>query len=133
MRRVTQRINDWITNQITVYDDKPAVEVTLTVGPCADQTELVTRFATDFATGRHFWGDEYGMESYEHEYNELWGLEGSFYPMVANAFMRDAASDRQLTLFAAHSHGAASLADGALELMLARRGNGECVLPLASL
>eukprot|EP01105_Mastigella_eilhardi_P018746 TRINITY_DN436_c0_g1_i3.p1 TRINITY_DN436_c0_g1~~TRINITY_DN436_c0_g1_i3.p1 ORF type:complete len:499 (+),score=95.44 TRINITY_DN436_c0_g1_i3:2466-3962(+) len=126
MQRVTQQITPWITNQLTLRAGSPFVEVTMTVGPCQAETELVTRFTTDLATNQEIFGDEYGMESRRHNHDMRF-IEGNFYPMVANAFVRDTDSRtpaRQLTLLSAHSHGAAALYNGTLEVMLARHGTG---------
>ncbi|CAI7906850.1 unnamed protein product [Closterium sp. NIES-53] len=89
--------------------------------------EVVTRFASSLATAGVLFTDSQGRDYLRRVRNHRadWNLTvyqpiaGNFYPLTAGAFIAD--STAQLSLLVDRPLGAASLADGQIEVMLHRR------------
>jgi len=107
-----------------------AIHVEHIIGPLVTDHEVVMRFNTDLATGSTFYTDSNGLELMQRtnsptgrpgDSDEGVRIAGNYYPAVTRAFIRDANTGTQLTYVSQSSHGAASLANGQLEVMLHRR------------
>eukprot|EP00246_Nothoceros_aenigmaticus_P015929 TRINITY_DN691_c0_g2_i1.p1 TRINITY_DN691_c0_g2~~TRINITY_DN691_c0_g2_i1.p1 ORF type:complete len:475 (-),score=57.71 TRINITY_DN691_c0_g2_i1:1032-2417(-) len=82
--------------------------------------ELVVRFITGLRTNGVFFSDLNGFQTIRRQTYDKIPLQGNYYPMPSLAFLQCPAGVR----FSIHSRqalGAASLTDGALEVMLERR------------
>jgi len=100
------------------------VEIVSEVGPLdVGGRELITRLSTSMKSEGKYYTDDNGLEIMERTYNstttEL--VAGNYHPMVQRVFMRDNSANLQLNLLSDSTHGAASLNDGELEVMLHRR------------
>jgi hypothetical protein len=89
--------------------------------------EVVSRLSTSVASGSSFSTDSNGREFQPRtlDYRPTWNLTvtepvaGNYYPVNAAAFLKD--GQAQLTMLVDRSEGAASLKEGALEVMIQRR------------
>jgi lysosomal alpha-mannosidase len=139
---VSQNISDWISQTIYVREDSADIEIEVTVGPVDTSDglgkEVVMRLTTNM-TNSTFFTDANGLELHPRLLNArpfpfrvTEPIAGNYYPVVAAAALVDAAQQVQMTVVVDTTTGGASLADGAMELMLHRvllvddgRGVGE--------
>ena len=84
--------------------------------------DMFIRFRTDLK-GTRFYTDANGRGTKRRKFVERLGIEGNYYPMSGLAYVED--EESRLAVVADHSHGAASLEEGSLEVMLERRGSGD--------
>ena len=112
-----------------------AIENSFDFGPAPNMwnKELVMRLQTDLKSRRTFFTDKSGLGFMRREWSQTAGLEGNLFPVTQSAFLQD--QHTRLTLLVTHAVGAASVAEGSLEVMLDRRtslddgrGMGEGVL-----
>jgi lysosomal alpha-mannosidase len=107
-------------------------DVEYTLGPIPHRDggkDVVARYETDLATGGVFFTDANGRDSNRRVYNERpsfnltveEAVSGNYYPVSGFAYLADAATGATLSVAPDRAQGGASLADGALELMLHRR------------
>ena len=108
-----------------------AVEIIPMIGPLSPDNEIITRFTTSIDNGDVFYTDDNGLEM-QRRVNLPEGrpddadrgvvIGGNYYPAVSRALIRDESADGFTVAVASQStHGAASLFEGTLELMLHRR------------
>jgi len=100
------------------------VEIVSEVGPLGvGGRELITRLETSLESNGQFYTDDNGLEIMKREYNATTAepVAGNYYPMVQRAFIRDINSGLQLNLLGDSAHGASSIHNGQLEVMLHRR------------
>ncbi|CAI5530929.1 unnamed protein product [Closterium sp. Naga37s-1] len=121
----------WLSEVIRVYPGQDYAEMHYMVGPVPRKPyvgrEVVTRFASSLATAGVLFTDSQGRDYLRRVRNHRadWNLTvyqpiaGNFYPLTAGAFIAD--STAQLSLLVDRPLGAASLADGQIEVMLHRR------------
>lgn len=126
-----QVFSDWATLVTRVYKGQKHVEVEWTVGPIPFEDslgrEVVVRYATDLNSIETFYTDANGraMVPRRRNYRPSWDLNvtedvaGNYYPVTAAAFIED--EHTQFAVITDRAQGAASLADGELELMVHRR------------
>jgi len=100
------------------------IEVVNEVGPLdIGGRELIARMETSLKSQGIFYTDDNGLEILERKYNgttqEI--VAGNYYPMVQRAIIRDETNDLQLNVLSDSTHGASSLSDGHVEVMLHRR------------
>ncbi|EFC43471.1 predicted protein [Naegleria gruberi] len=83
--------------------------------------EIITKFdASAFISSKGvFYCDKNGLETVKS--NTKSKVEATYLPIVFNCFIRDEEKKTQLTLFVSETHGAASMKNGELEIMLHRR------------
>ena len=130
VQMVHQRWNDWLSQTWRlVGDDYPEVE--WTVGPIAFEDgrsrEIVTRYTTDLATNGELWTDANGREFQRRLLNRrssynltiVSPISSNYYPVTTAAYIND--SQTRFAVLVDRAQGAASLQDGAVELMLHRR------------
>ena len=124
---VRQSWAPWLNISIYLKDGARHAEVVVTAGALPLATELIVRFASHVQSNGTMYTDANGREMLERKKNfrPSWTLNqteqqaGNYFPITTGAYVRDAT--RQLTVLTDASCGAASLADGELEMMLHRR------------
>ncbi|CAI5488501.1 unnamed protein product, partial [Closterium sp. Naga37s-1] len=121
----------WLSEVIRVYPGQDYAEMHYMVGPVPRKPyvarEVVTRFTSSLVTDGALFTDSQGRDYLRRVRNHRsdWNLTvyqpiaGNFYPLTAGAFIAD--STTQLSLLVDRPLGAASLADGQIEVMLHRR------------
>jgi len=100
------------------------VEVVNEVGPLdIGGRELITRMETSLKSQGIFYTDDNGLEILQRKFNGTTQepVAGNYYPMVQRAIIRDETNDLQLNVLSDSTHGASSLSDGHVEVMLHRR------------
>lgn len=134
---IQQKFSSWVTQIIRLRDEAIVLEFENTVGPIPDTLrigkEVITRFDTNLHTGGHgqnvFYTDSNGREFMERKYNyrPTWDLQvfepvaGNYYPMSTAMYIKDEKAQVQLSILPDRSLGAASLANGQMEVMIHRR------------
>lgn len=112
-----------------------SIENNFDFGPAPNMRdkELVMRFNSGLKNQRRFFTDKSGLGFVRREWSEQAGLEGNLFPITQSTFLQD--DHMRLSLLVNHAAGAASVAEGSLEVMLDRRtayddarGMGEGVL-----
>jgi len=93
-------------------------EISFEIGVLPSHLEVITLFNTSIASENFFHTDDNGFEFLSREGLFNLGIEGNYYPVIYAAFIRDDAV--QLSVISERSHGASSLDEGNLEVMLHR-------------
>ena len=136
VQEVRQVFADWVTQTVRLTADARHAEFEFTIGPIdiADPVkaegwgrEIVTKFVTSIASQGEWRTDSNGREMIRRRRNfrPQWNFSnteaaaGNYAPVATAVHLADA--DHQLTVLVDSPVGAASLADGTLELMLHRR------------
>jgi len=132
VREVHQRVNDWISQVIRIYEDVNRVEFEWLVGPISVDDnlgrEIVTNFKSQISSKGVFYTDSNGRELMKREKNKredfvsdlsLQPVSGNFYPVTSRIALQD--ESKRLVLLTDRSQGGASLEDGALEMLIHRR------------
>ena len=136
---VHQVFNEWSSQTVRVYDQAQFIEFDWQVGPIdvSDGVgrEVVVKFDTDLSSQKAFYTDSNGRELLQRirDYRPTWKLNnsepvaGNYYPINSRIFIRDEAkfssnvAPRQFTIVTDRTHGASSISDGSVEVMLHRR------------
>jgi len=133
VQEVQQTFSEWLTQTIRLVNGSDYVHLETTIGPIpiADGLgkEVVARYATGLHTGQYFYTDTNGLEMLQRktDFRPTWPLNitepiaENYYPMNSAAYIEDTSADSRLTLLSDRSHGAASIIDGELEVMMQRR------------
>ncbi|KAF0978794.1 hypothetical protein FDP41_001864 [Naegleria fowleri] len=129
--QVSQDIAANVKQYVRIYEPEVAqqqgfdFEYIYVVGPLDLDQELITRFdASAFITsGETFYCDKNGLETVKVSRKSK--VEATYMPMVYNCYIRDETRNTQLTLFVTETHGAASIHNGQLEIMLHRRTSSD--------
>jgi alpha-mannosidase II len=118
-----------IAHTITLYQEaeesaKPMLEIIHHVdikaqGINYQNKEIITRFTTPIENNRIYYTDLNALNMEKRERQDL--IQASYYPITTAVSMQD--SKRKMTVLVKQALGAASLADGQLEIMLDRRLN----------
>ena len=128
---VHQRWNDWLSQTWRLYEGSMMPEVEFNVGPIAFEDgisrEVVTRYSTDIQSRGEVWTDSNGRELQRRLFNQRLSfnysavdpISGNYYPITTSVKLND--SDRAFAVLVDRAEGAASLQDGAIELMVHRR------------
>ncbi|XP_030388139.1 lysosomal alpha-mannosidase-like [Scaptodrosophila lebanonensis] len=131
VEEVHQKFNDWISQVVRVYRDKPYAEFEWLVGPIpiGDRKgkEIVTRFKSDIQSNGVFYTDSNGREMMKRKRNhrDTWKLKvheeiaGNYYPVTTKIALED--DTARMAILTDRAQGGGSLEDGALELMVHRR------------
>ncbi|XP_037710586.1 lysosomal alpha-mannosidase [Drosophila subpulchrella] len=132
VREVHQRVNDWISQVIRIYEDVNRVEFEWLVGPISIDdnlgSEFVTNFKSQISSKGVFYTDSNGRELMKREKNKREDfvsdlsrqpVSGNFYPVTSRIALQD--ESKRLVLLNDRSQGGASLEDGALEMLIHRR------------
>jgi alpha-mannosidase len=134
--RVAFRIGNWVTLEYRVNDDDEFLEIEWTVGPVPIEDkkgkEVIVRFDTgsSIASDGTLYTDSNGLEFMKRVRNhrDTWnltlhdnqeGVSANYFPITTGAYIKDAT--RQLNVVTDRAQGAASLADGQVEVMVHRR------------
>ncbi len=135
-QEVRQVYNDWISQTIRLYDDAQYVEFEWQVGPINvdDKVgkEVIVKFSSDLQSSATFYTDANGREILKRvrnfratwPFNNTEPVSGNYYPVNSRIFIRDelpSVLNRQLTIVTDRTHGASSITDGSIEVMLHRR------------
>jgi lysosomal alpha-mannosidase len=100
--------NDWVTQEMSLYDDSTMVEVEWTVGPIPIDDnvgkEIILRYDTDIQSQSKFYTDANGREVLERvrDYRPTWNytivepVSGNYYPINSRIWIKD--QDRQFTV-----------------------------------
>lgn len=129
-----QKVNDWISQTVRVYEDREMAEFDFVIGPVPEDNtklgkEVVSRFVTDLKTDKTFYTDANGRQNMKRVHDDRKHSCGgesntytfNFYPITTRAMLRDESAGLELSLHTDRSAGAASMDNGQLELMLHRR------------
>ena len=128
---VHQRWNEWLSQTWRLEFANPWAEVEWTVGPIAFEDgvsrEVVTRYSTDIASAGELWTDANGREFQRRLRNRrpsfnftlVSPIASNYYPVTTAVKLND--SERAFGVLVDRAQGAASLQDGAIELMVHRR------------
>lgn len=131
LQEARQRLSPWAVQTVRHFKGSPHLEVEYQIGPVpvGDRVgkEVVSRWSTGLATAAQWWTDSQGREMIRRQRNhrDTWNYtvsepaSGNYVPANSIAAVGDARA--RLTVLTDRSQGCASLADGALELMLHRR------------
>ncbi|GJP75498.1 hypothetical protein CLOP_g5937 [Closterium sp. NIES-67] len=124
----SRQIAPWVSETFRVYPGCDYAELHYAIGPVPEGAghEVVSRFSAAISTNETFFTDSNGRQYLKRvlNYRSDWTLAltdpiaGNFYPVTVGAFIGDGAA--QLSLLVDRAAGAASLADGQLEVMLHR-------------
>jgi hypothetical protein len=118
-----QVFNEWAKQNIRLYkssspDVGSFIEFHHQLGVLPSHTEVVTSFSTNISNQQVFKSDDNGFEFMARQGSGGTPIGGNYYPHVYASFLNDAVS--QLTVISDRSQGAASLANGELEVMVHR-------------
>ena len=134
VQEVTQRWSDWLSQVVRLYVSGPdagAVELDWTVGPVdiADgrSKEVISKYTTGLASSGRFSTDSNGREFQPRvrdqrpswNYTVVSPVAGNYYPLSTGMMLDD--GETGFGVLVDRAHGASSLQDGALEVMLHRR------------
>ncbi|XP_024378993.1 alpha-mannosidase At3g26720 isoform X1 [Physcomitrium patens] len=131
VEEVHQQFSPWASQVIRVYKNAEQAEVQFTVGPIpiddSNGKEIVTKFTTPLRTEKTFYTDSNGRDFLKRvrDFRPDWNLEvkepvaGNYYPLNLGIYMKDSETD--VSVLVDRALGAASTADGQLEIMLHRR------------
>ncbi|CAF1238466.1 unnamed protein product [Adineta steineri] len=123
--------NEWISQEINLYDEGEDIEIEWTVGPIAIDDnigkEIILRYDTDIKSQSKYYTDANGREvlqrirNYRPTYNYTITepVSGNYYPVNSRIWINE--TNRQFTILTDRSEGGASLFDGSIELMIHRR------------
>jgi len=88
------------------------------LGVLPSAIEVVTSFSTSINTQGTFTTDSNGFEYQQRKFVYDLDIQGNYYPLVYSSYINDMIS--QLSVISERSHGASSLLDGELEVMIHR-------------
>ncbi|CAF4002973.1 unnamed protein product [Adineta steineri] len=123
--------NEWISQEINLYDEGEDIEIEWTVGPVPVEDnigkEIILRYDTDIKSQSKYYTDANGREvlqrirNYRPTYNYTITepVSGNYYPVNSRIWINE--TNRQFTILTDRSEGGASLIDGSVELMIHRR------------
>ncbi|CAF1134082.1 unnamed protein product [Adineta steineri] len=123
--------NEWISQEINLYDEGEDIEIEWTVGPVPVEDnigkEIILRYDTDIKSQSKYYTDANGREvlqrirNYRPTYNYTITepVSGNYYPVNSRIWINE--TNRQFTILTDRSEGGASLFDGSVELMIHRR------------
>ncbi|CAI5743879.1 unnamed protein product [Peronospora destructor] len=134
--RVAFKIGSWVTLEYRINDDDKFLEIEWTVGPIPIDDkkgkEVIVRFdaGNSIASAGTLYTDSNGLEFMKRVRNhrDTWNLTlhdnqeevaANYFPITTGAFIKD--GKRQLNVVTDRAQGAASLADGQVEVMVHRR------------
>ncbi|CAH0492604.1 unnamed protein product [Peronospora farinosa] len=134
--RVAFKIGNWVTLEYRMNDDDEFLEIEWTVGPVPIDDkkgkEVIVRFdaGNSIASASTLYTDSNGLEFMKRVRNhrDTWNLTlhdnqeevaANYFPITTGAYIKD--SERQLNVVTDRAQGAASLADGQVEVMVHRR------------
>jgi len=125
--QVAQDVTSYAKQYVRLYAPEVSAyqgydfEYIFVVGPLPVDSELITLFnASSFINSNGaFYCDKNGLETTKAQSDP--NPAKSYRPMVYNCFIRDEEKKTQMTLFISETHGATSLNNGELEIMLHRR------------
>ncbi|POM62482.1 Lysosomal alpha-mannosidase [Phytophthora palmivora] len=134
--RVAFKVGSWVTLEYRVNDDDEFLEIEWTVGPVPIDDkkgkEVIVRFdaGENIASDDTLYTDSNGLEFMKRVRNhrDSWNLTlhdnqeavaANYFPITTGAYIKD--SKRQLNVVTDRAQGAASLANGQLEVMVHRR------------
>ncbi len=138
VQEVHQVYDEWISQTIRLYKNAKSVEFEWQVGPIPvfllSGREVITKFNTDLRSSKSFYTDSNGREILKRVrdfrpgwegFNQTEPVSGNYYPVNSRIFIKDEEGSgdvaRQLTIVTDRSHGASSIDDGSVEIMLHRR------------
>ena len=108
-----------LSDAVLVFHDVPVLPL---------NREVVSRIHTDLNSMGTIFHDDSGFELYPKHDDPSLPISGRYHAMVQSAVIRDggeaASASRQLAVLSRHTKGVASLSEGDIEYMLARRING---------
>ncbi|CAF4406893.1 unnamed protein product, partial [Rotaria magnacalcarata] len=123
--------NEWASQEVSLFQGAPTVEVEWTVGPIPIDDdvgkEIVVRYDTDIESASKYYTDANGRQVLERirDYRPTWSysvvenVSGNYYPINSRIWIKDGA--RQLTILTDRSEGGGSIHDGSIEIMIHRR------------
>ncbi|CAF1005631.1 unnamed protein product, partial [Didymodactylos carnosus] len=123
--------NEWVSQEIRVYNDQLYVESEWTIGPIsindAIGKEIIVRYDTDIKSDQKYYTDANGREIIERmrDYRPGWNytvneaVSGNYYPVNSRIYIKE--EGRQLTILTDRSEGGTSMQDGTVEIMIHRR------------
>ena len=126
-----QIFSPWVTQVVRLDAGSTFIELEWTVGPVpvgdGKGKEIISRIATDIASGDHFFTDSNGFETMlrtrnhrqTYSINLTEPITANYYPVNTAISIRDASA--QLTVVPDRTQGGASLASGEIEMLLHRR------------
>ncbi|KAK9842267.1 hypothetical protein WJX81_003590 [Elliptochloris bilobata] len=132
LTEVHQEFLGWATATTRIWRGADDLEVEWTAGPLPFQDgrgrELVLRYESTLDTGREFFTDSNGREMLRRvrDWRPTWDLDvtepvaGNFYPVTSAIYVEEPGKGA-LVVVTDRAQGGASLASGAVELMLHRR------------
>ena len=100
------------------------VECSYEFGPTDDGAEIITRLSSpELKTDRVFFTDENGVEDVERRFipDDVQPIPRNYYPITARLSLRVPEKDLRFNVNVDRAHGASSIHDGELEIMLRRR------------
>lgn len=131
VQEVHQKINDWITQIVRIYQDQSHIEFEWLIGsiPVDDYIgkEIITRYTTGIASDGIFYTDSNGREMIKRKRNhrDTWNVKiqesvaGNYYPVTTRMALED--DSTRISVITDRAQGGSSIKDGSLELMLHRR------------
>lgn len=131
VEEVHQKFNDWISQVVRVYRDKPYAEFEWLVGPIPSHDnigkEVISRYNSHIKSQGIFYTDTNGREMIKRRKNhrDTWQIKleehtaGNYYPVTSKIALQDAQT--RMAILTDRAQGGTSLNDGSLELMIHRR------------
>jgi lysosomal alpha-mannosidase len=123
----------WMSQKIRLWANATSVDFDMTVGPIPFNDglgrEVITRYTTDFDSNATWFSDSNCRDSNKRVFNyrPSWNMTvnepvaGNYVPVNCFTYLSDVTSGRTLSVVTDRSQAGASLADGALEIMIQRR------------
>ena len=123
--------NEWISEEINVYENTSTIEIDWIVGPIPidDQIgkELIIRYDTNIQSQSKFYTDANGRQILQRirNYRPTWNytvfenISANYYPINSRIAIKD--QNRQLTVLTDRSQGGSSIVDGSIEILIHRR------------
>eukprot|EP01116_Phalansterium_solitarium_P022225 TRINITY_DN7261_c0_g3_i1.p1 TRINITY_DN7261_c0_g3~~TRINITY_DN7261_c0_g3_i1.p1 ORF type:complete len:972 (-),score=316.52 TRINITY_DN7261_c0_g3_i1:78-2993(-) len=133
VQEVRQIFSPWLVQVTRLYSGAMHLDLETTIQPMpiddGMSKELIRRYSTALDTNLYSYTDANGLEFQQRRlnYRPTWNFtveepqSGNYYPTTIGAYINDAKANLQLTLVGDRARGCASLANGAIELMLQRR------------
>ncbi len=106
--------NEWASQEISLFQRTPTVEVEWTVGPIpiSDKNgkEIIIRYDTDIESASKYYTDANGREVLERirDYRPTWNysvaepVSGNYYPINSRIWIKD--GQRQLTILTGNNY-----------------------------
>ncbi|XP_076174533.1 lysosomal alpha-mannosidase II isoform X1 [Ptiloglossa arizonensis] len=133
VQEIHQKVNNWVSQVIRLYNTKEYIEFEWLVGPIPVEDkigkEVVTKYRSNLNSAGEFYTDSNGREMLKRKrnYRPTWKVQldeevsGNYYPVTSKIFLKDEEKSLKLSVLTDRTEGGSSMEDGEIELMVHRR------------